>query len=398
MRADLSAASSADGELDEEHRALRDTVHQFVEREVIPVVGERERADDYPADLLPRLAELGVLGMSIPEEYGGSGLDLVGYALVFEELARGWMGLASVVGSSQSGCWLLSRFGTEEQRRRFLPDLATGRRMSGIALTEPSTGSDLKAITLRADRRGDHLIINGTKTMITQARHADPLVVLAVTDPTATPPHRGMSLLLVEQRTPGWTFGRDITKLGHKGVELCELVFDDAVVPVGNLLGGVEGAGLSQVLAALDRGRIYIAAASVGIARAALETATRYATERWAFGQPIGEHQAIKLKLAGMAIRVRAARLLTHAAAARIDREGRARSDAAMAKVFASETAIDCSLQAMRILGGYGYTADFPVERLYRDAPLMAIGEGTNEILQLVIADELLTEARRAAG
>ena len=398
MRADLSAASSADGELDEEHRALRDTVHQFVEREVIPVVGERERADEYPADLLPRLAELGVLGMSIPEEHGGSDLDLVAYALVFEELARGWMGLASVVGSSQSGCWLLSRFGTEEQRRRFLPDLATGRRMSGIALTEPSTGSDLKAITLRADRRGDHLIINGTKTMITQARHADPLVVLAVTDPTATPPHRGMSLLLVEQRTPGWTFGRDITKLGHKGVELCELVFDDAVVPVGNLLGGVEGAGLSQVLAALDRGRIYMAAASVGIARAALETATRYATERGAFGQPIGEHQAIKLKLAGMAIRVRAARLLTHAAAARIDREGRARSDAAMAKVFASETAIDCSLEAMRILGGYGYTADFPVERLYRDAPLMAIGEGTNEILQLVIADELLAEARRGAG
>ncbi|HET9601157.1 MAG TPA: acyl-CoA dehydrogenase family protein [Acidimicrobiales bacterium] len=398
MRADLSAASSADGELDEEHRALRDTVHQFVEREVIPVVGERERADDYPADLLPRLAELGVLGMSIPEEHGGSGLDLVGYALVFEELARGWMGLASVVGSSQSGCWLLSRFGTEEQRRRFLPDLATGRRMSGIALTEPSTGSDLKAITLRADRRGDHLIINGTKTMITQARHADPLVVLAVTDPTATPPHRGMSLLLVEQGTPGWTFGRDITKLGHKGVELCELVFDDAVVPAGNLLGGVEGAGLSQMLAALDRGRIYMAAASVGIARAALETATRYATEREAFGQPIGEHQAIKLKLAGMAIGVRAARLLTHAAAARIDRKGGARSDAAMAKVFASETAIDCSLEAMRILGGYGYTADFPVERLYRDAPLMAIGEGTNEILQLLIADELLAEARRAAG
>ena len=190
-----------------------------------------------------------------------------------------------------------------------------------------------------------------------------------------------MSLLLVEQGTPGWTFGRDITKLGHKGVELCELVFDDAVVPAGNLLGGVEGAGLSQMLAALDRGRIYMAAASVGIARAALETATRYATERESFGQLIGEHQAIKLKLAGMAISLRAARLLTHAAAARIDREGRARSTS-----------------AMRILGGYGYTADFPVERLYRDAPLMAIGEGTNEILQLVIADELLAEARRAAG
>jgi len=264
---------------DGEFRALRDTVRRFVEREVLPVAGRRERDDDYPGDLLPALAELGVLGMSIPEEHGGSGLDLVGYALVFEELARGWMGLASVVGSSQSGCWLLSNFGTDEQRQRFLPDLATGRRMSGIAL---------------------------------------------------------------------------------------------------------------------DRGRIYMAAASVGIARAALEAATRYATERQAFGKEIGEHQAIKLKLAGMAIRVRAARLLTRAAAAGIDREGRARSDAAMAKVFAFETAIECSLEAMRVLGGYGDTTDFPVERLYRDAPLMAIGEGTNEILQLVIADELLAAARAA--
>jgi len=383
-------------ELDDEHVALRDTVRRFVEREVLPVVSERERGDDYPGDLLAPLAALGVLGMSIPEEHGGSAIDLVGYAVVFEELARGWMGLASVVGSSQSGCWLLGRFGTDDQRQRFLPDLAAGRRMSGIALTEPATGSDLKAITLRAERRGDAYVVNGTKTMITQARHADPLVVLAVTDPTVTPAHRGMSLLLVEQGTPGWTVGRDITKLGHKGVELCELAFEDAVVPAANLLGGTEGSGLSQMLAALDRGRIYMAAASVGIAGAALEAATRYATEREAFGSVIGEHQAIKLKLAGMAIRVRAARLLTHAAAARIDREGRARSDAAMAKVFASETAIECSLEAMRVLGGYGYTTDFPVERLYRDAPLMAIGEGTNEILQLLIADELLAAARAA--
>jgi alkylation response protein AidB-like acyl-CoA dehydrogenase len=390
-----------DDDLDDEHRALRDTVRRFVEREVLPVVGARDRADDYPSDLLPTLAELGVLGMSIPEEHGGSGIDLVGYAVVLEELARGWMGLASVVGSSQSGCWLLGRFGTDDQRQRFLPDLAAGRRMSGIALTEPAAGSDLKAITLRATRRGDGYSVNGTKTMITQARHADPLVVLAVTDPTTSPPHKGMSLLLLEQGTPGLTVGRDITKLGHKGVELCELAFDDAVVPAANLLGGTEGAGLAQVMAALDRGRIYMAAASVGIARAALEAAARYATERVAFGQVIGEHQAVKLKLAAMAINVRAARLLTRAAALRIERDGRARSDAAMAKVFASETAIECSLEAMRILGGYGYTTDFPVERLYRDAPLMAIGEGTNEILQLLIADELLAGARRdttAAG
>ena len=373
-----------------DHCALRDVVRQFVDRDVVPTVAERERADAYPSDLLPILADLGVLGMSIPEEHGGSELDLVGYAVVFEELARGWMGLASIVGSSGSGCWLLARYGTEEQRHRYLPDLAAGRRMSGIALTEPTTGSDLKAIRLQAALQGDHYVVTGTKTMITQARHADPLVVLVVTDPAAIPPHRGMSLLLVEQDTPRRSIGNDIGKLGHKGVELCEVVFDAAEVPVTNLLGGVEGCGLYQMLSALDRGRIYMAAASVGIARAALEAATRYANEREAFGKAIGQHQAVKLKLARMAIAVSASRLLTHDAARRIDRDGRASSEAAMAKVLASETAIECSMDAMRILGGYGFTVDFPVERYYRDAPLMAIGEGTNEILQLLVADQLL--------
>jgi alkylation response protein AidB-like acyl-CoA dehydrogenase len=365
-------------------------VRQFVERDVLPTVAERERGDSYPSDLLPTLADLGVLGMSIPEEFGGSELDLVGYALVFEELARGWMGLASVVGSSGSGCWLISRYGTDAQKQHYLPDLARGRRMSGIALTEPTTGSDLKAIKLQATRHGDHYVVAGTKTMITQARHADPLVVLVVTDPSATPAHRGMSLLLVEQDTPGRSVSTDIGKLGHKGVELCEVVFDEAEVPAANLLGDAEGRGLYQMLSALDRGRIYMAASSVGIARAALEAATRYANEREAFGTLIGQHQAVKLTLARMAISVSAARLLTLDAARRIDRDGRASSEAAMAKVLASETAIDCAMDAMRILGGYGYTVDFPVERYYRDAPLMAIGEGTNEILQLLIADQLL--------
>jgi len=383
-------------DLSADHRALRDVVSRFVDRDVTPTVAERERADAYPADLLPTLADLGVLGMSIPETYGGSDLDLVGFALVFEELARGWMGLASVVGSSSSGCWLIGRYGTEEQRRQYLPDLAAGRRMSGIALTEPSTGSDLKAIKLVATRRGGDYVVSGTKTMITQARHADPLVVLAVTGPGATPPHKGMSLLLVEQDTPGVSISTNIGKLGHKGVELCEIVYNDAVVPAANVLGDLEGQGLYQMLSALDRGRIYMAAASVGIARASLETATRYATEREAFGKVIGEHQAIKVKLANMAIGVNAARLLTHDAARRIDRDGRASRAAAMAKVFASETAIQCSMEAMRILGGYGFTVDFPVERFYRDAPLMAIGEGTNEILQLLIADQLLAEAKGA--
>ena len=385
--------AESDLDVTDEHRALRDTVRRFVDREVQPSVAERERAGAYPDDLLPALAELGVLGMSIPADHGGSELDLVGYSLVFEELARGWMGLASVVGSSSSGCWLISRYGTDEQRDRFLADLSGGTRVSGIALTEPSTGSDLKSILLTARREGDRFVVNGTKTMITHARHADPLVVLARTDPSADPPHRGMSLLLVERGTPGCSVSRDIGKLGHRGVELCEVQFDDAEVPAANLLGGEPGQGMYQMLSALDRGRIYMAASSVGIARAALEVATRYATERTAFGVPIGQHQAIKLALAGMAIKVQAARLLTHDAARRIDRLGRASKEAAMAKVFASEAAIHCSMEAMRVLGGYGFTTEFPVERFYRDAPLMAIGEGTNEILQLLVADALLGEA-----
>jgi alkylation response protein AidB-like acyl-CoA dehydrogenase len=262
--------------------------------------------------------------------------------------------------------------------------------MSGIALTEPGAGSDLKAIKLTAIRRGGDYIVSGTKTMITQAAHADPLVVLAVTDPAASPPHRGMSLLAVDRDTPGCRVTNTIGKLGHRGVELCEVHFDGARVPARNLLGDEEGRGLNQMLSALDRGRIYMAASSVGIARASLEAATRYSVEREAFGKPIASHQAIKLKLADMAIRVEAARALTLDAARLLDRDGSAAMQAAMAKVFASEAAIHCSMEAMRVLGGYGFTVDFPVERYYRDAPLMAIGEGTNEILQLLIADNLL--------
>jgi alkylation response protein AidB-like acyl-CoA dehydrogenase len=383
---------SLDPDLSADHVAIQAAVRRFVDTEVMPTVAERERDDRYPSDLLPKLAELGVLGMTVPAEHGGSPLDLVAYALVFEELARGWMGLASVVGSSASGSWLIARYGTPRQWARYLPDLAAGRRMSGIALTEPSTGSDLKSITLTAVRGDDHYVVSGTKTMITQAAHADPLIVLAVTDPSAEPRHRGMSLLAVEQGTPGCTVSGTIGKLGHKGVELCEVSFDDGRVPAENLLGAGEGEGLYQMLSALDRGRIYMAAASVGIATACLESAARYATDRHAFGKPIGEHQAIKLKLAEMATRIRASHLLTVDAARRIDAGGGRGSEAAMAKVFASETAIDCSMQAMRILGGYGFTVEFPVERYYRDAPLMAIGEGTNEILQLTIGDQVLSE------
>jgi alkylation response protein AidB-like acyl-CoA dehydrogenase len=373
----------------EEQQALREVVREFVDRRVIPTACERERRDEYPADLVAGLADLGVMGMSIPEEYGGSELDLISYALVFEELARGWMGLASVVGSSSSGAWLISRYGTAEQKARYLPDLAVGRATSGIAISEPSTGSDVKAIRTHAQHRGDKYIVNGDKTMITHARHAVPLVVLVRTDTTVEAPHRGMSLLLVELDTPGYHIDRDLTKLGHKGVELCELRFDQAEVPEANLLGGEPGQGFHQMMSALDRGRIYIAGAATGIARAAMESATHYAKQRQAFGNPIATYQAVKLKLAKMAMQVEASRLLTLNAAHLMGCRGRASAEAAMAKVFASETAIDSALEAMRTLGGYGYTTEFPVERFYRDAPLMAIGEGTNEILQLLIADEL---------
>lgn len=378
--------------LNEDQTALRDLVRDFVDKKVVPAASAMERAGTYPAELLPELGSMGVMGMSVPEEYGGSHVDLVSYALVFEELARGWMGLASVVGSSSSGVWLISEYGTDEQKQRYLPDLAAGRTTSGIALTEPSTGSDVKAIQLRAVPDGDGFVLNGTKTMITHARHASPLVVLARTDVSVDPPHRGMSLFLIDLDTPGYTISRDLDKLGHKGVELCELVFDNARVSSTALLGEGAGRGFYQMMSALDRGRIYMAAAATGIAQASLEAAKRYALERSAFGSRIADYQLVKLKFAQMATSIEAARLLTLSAAHAVQTSANASAQAAMAKVFAAETAITASLEAMRVLAGYGYTTEFPVERYFRDAPLMAIGEGTNEILQMLIADHVLGE------
>jgi alkylation response protein AidB-like acyl-CoA dehydrogenase len=285
---------------------------------------------------------------------------------------------------------MISAHGTDEQRQRYLPDLATGARRSGIALTEPGAGSDLQGITTRAKRVGDHYLVQGRKTWITNARHADPLPVLVKTDPDATPRHRGMSVLLVEAGSPGFQITRDLGKLGYKGPETCEVVLDDVRVPTGNLLGGGEGNGLRQVLSALEIGRVNIAARSVGIAQAALDAALVYSSQREAFGQKISEFQAIQLKLADMATEVQAARLLTWWAADRIDRGKRSDTETGMAKLFASEVAIRSALEAMRVHGTYGYSTELDIERLYRDAPLMAIGEGTNDILRTVIARNLL--------
>lgn len=380
--------------LTEEHYALRDMVRQFVDERVAPTASEREAKDEYPADLIPELAELGMFGITVSEEFGGSNVDYVSYGLIFEELARGWMGLASLVYTVSSGGYLIDHFGTDEQKQRFLPEMVAGTRMSGIALTEPSTGSDLKEIKLTARREGDHYVVNGSKIFITHARHANPLLTLVKTDPTAQPAHRGgISLLMVEQDTPGLSYGTDFKKLGHRGVELCEVIFEDARVPAANLLGGEEGKGFYQMMSALDRGRIYMAGASTGMARAAMELALSYSQQREAFGKPISEHQAIQIKLADMAMKIEASRLLYVNAALNTEANGRASAASGMAKVFAAEQGIEAVTEAMRVLGGYGYVKEFPIERYLRDSLLMPIGEGTNEILRTVIAKELLNGA-----
>jgi alkylation response protein AidB-like acyl-CoA dehydrogenase len=377
--------------LNEDHLALRDLVKQFVDERVVPTASEREAGDEYPDDLIPELAHLGMFGITVDEEFGGSAVDYVSYGLIFEELARGWMGLASLVYTTSSGGWLINTFGTQEQKQRLLPDIVAGKRMSGIALTEPSTGSDLKKITLTARREGDSYLLNGSKVFITHARHANPLVTLVKTDPTIEPAQRGgISLMLVELDTPGLSYGKDIKKLGHRGLELCEVIFDNAVVPAANLLGGKEGEGFYQMMGALDRGRIYMAGASTGMARAALEHAVAYSKVRETFGKPISEHQAIQLKLADMATKVEASRLLYINAALNTEAKGRASAESGMAKVFAAEAGIEVVYDAMRIHGGYGYINEFPIERYLRDSLLMPIGEGTNEMLRLIVAKEML--------
>jgi len=375
----------------EEQLQFQKTMRDFVEKEVKPVASDMERSGEYPTKLVDMLKDLGLFGMTVPEEYGGLDLDPVSFAIVFEELARGWVGLAGTLGSHSLSCWMIAKFGTQAQKDAYLPALATGQRRTGIGLTEPDAGTDLQGIRTVAVRDGDHYIINGRKTWITNARHADPLPVLCKTDPAAEPKHKGMSVILVEAGTPGFEVLRDIGKLGYKGPESCEVLLDDVRVPVENLLGGVEGQGMKQVLPALESGRVNIAARSVGIAQAAYDAALAYSRQRTAFGQPISDFQAIQLKLADIATHLQAARLMTYWAASEQAAGKRADMAAGMAKYFASEVAIMASLEAMRVHGGYGYSTEYVVERLYRDAPLMSIGEGTNDIMRMVIAKALVS-------
>lgn len=381
-----------DFELSDEHQMFQKSLRDFVDREIRPVAKDWEHEGRYPTEIVEKMKEMGLFGITIPGAYGGLDADLVSMAILFEEISKAWMGVAGILGSHSLACKMIVDHGTDEQKHRWLPELASGIRRTCIALTEPNAGSDLQGIRTVARKDGDIYVINGAKTWITNARFANPMPVLVKTDPTAKPSHAGMSVLMVEQGTPGLTVTKDIGKLGYKGPESCEVLFDDCVVPAANLLGGIEGKGLQMALGALEVGRVNIAARSVGIAQASLDLALAYTKQREAFGQSINQFQAVQLKLADMATSVQAARLLTWWAASRADKGMRADREAGMAKLFASEVAITCSLDAMRLHGGYGYSTEFEVERLYRDAPLMAIGEGTNDILRTVIAKSLIRE------
>lgn len=380
-----------DFQFSEEQRDFQRTLRDFVDKEIKPVASEMEKSGEYPTEIVEKLKAMGLFGMTVPEEYGGLDLDPVSFAIVFEELARGWMGIAGTLGSHSLSCWMIAHFGTDDQKNRYLPALATGERRTGVGLTEPDAGTDLQGIRSTAVLDGDHYIVNGSKTWITNARHADPLPIMVKTDPQADPRHKGMSILLMDADTPGYEVLRDIGKLGYKGPESCEVVMKNARVPVANLLGGLEGRGMQQALPALESGRVNIAARSVGIAQAAYDAALDYARERTAFGKPIADFQAIQLKIADIATELQAARLMTYWAASEQAGGRRADMQSGMAKYFSSEVAIKASLEAMRIHGGYGYSTEYVVERLYRDAPLMAIGEGTNDIMRMVIAKSLVS-------
>lgn len=375
-------------ELTEEQNDFKTSLRSFVDKEIIPVAREMEASGEYPTDIVDKLKEMGLFGLTIPEEHDGLGIDPISFGIVFEELARGWMGIAGVLGSHTMASKMIAEHGTEEQKSTYLSSLASGDRRTALALTEPDAGTDLQGIKTTAKKVDGKYVINGSKMWITNARHADPLPVLVKTDTDTTPAHRGMSILLVEAGTPGFEVTKDIPKLGYKGPESCEVLFDNCEVDESALLGGVEGRGMQQVLSALQWGRVNIAGRSVGIAQRALEESVSYAQERESFGQAISNFQAIQLRIGRMATRVQAARQLMYWSAQSL-LKGRADAETGMAKVFCSEVALESAIEAMSIHGGYGYSKEYEIERLYRDAPLMSIGEGTNDVLNTVIAKSI---------
>ncbi len=373
----------------EQEAEILDAIEKWLERDVRPHVLKMEHADEYPFEWVEQMKELGLFGATISTEYGGLGLPAGTYARIVEKIAETWMSLSGIFNSHLIMAACVERSGTPEQKRTWLPRFATGEIRGGLALTEPDAGTDLQGIKIRAKRDGDHYVVNGTKTWISNGIHGTCFALLVKTDSSANPAHKGMSCFLAE-KGPGFRVSRKIEKLGYKGIDSAELVFEDFRIPADRLIGGAEGKGLQTALGGLELGRINVAARGCGLASAALRDAVRYSQIRKTFGKPICEHQAIQLKLGEMATRLQAARLLTYEAARAYDRGERCDMEAGMAKYFASEAAVENSLESMRIHGGYGYSKEFHVERYYRDAPLMCIGEGTNELQRIIIARQLI--------
>lgn len=376
-------------EYDEQESMILDALDRFLETEAKPFVHELEKNDIYPEEMVEKMKAMGLFGCIIDPEYGGLGLSTATYAKIVERISCTWMSLSGIINSHLIMASAIQRHGTQAQKERFLPRMASGELRGAVGFTEPDAGTDLQAIRTTARREGDHYVVNGAKTWITNSLHGGVLALLVKTDPTAEPRHKGMSWLIAE-KGPGFKVARKLEKLGYKGIDTCELVFEDYKVPVDCLIGGVEGFGLKQVLSGLELGRINVAARGVGVARAALDEATAYAQIRKTFGKPICEHQAIQLKLGEMATRLEAARLLTESAAKAYDKGERCDMEAGMAKYFATEAALENATDCMRIHGGYGYSKEYNVERLYRDAPLLTIGEGTNEMQRIIIAKQLV--------
>ena len=367
---------------------ILDAVDRFLQRDVAPVAHELEQADEYPREIVERMKALGLFGATIGERYGGLGLSASVYASIVERVSAVWMSVSGIFNSHLILCNALERFGTEALKEQFLPRLAKGELRGGIALTEPDCGTDLQAIRTVARREGEHFVINGAKQWITNAVEGNVLAVLVKTAPNATPRHRGISLLIVEKNA-GYKASK-LAKLGYRGVDTGEVHFDGVRTPATNLVGEAEGRGLQQILSGLALGRINVAARGVGVAQACLDAALSYAKARHTFGQPIASHQAIQIKLADMAVRVEASRGLTERAAHIFDKGERCDLEAGMAKLSATEAAVENSMEALRIHGAYGYSPDHDVERYYRDAPLLAIGEGTNEMQRIIIARQLV--------
>ena len=385
-------------QLNDTQKAIVETVREFVNKEVIPVADEMEHKDEFPDAIVEQMKELGLFGLTVPEEHGGIGESLTTYALAVVELARGWMSLSGVLNTHFMGCYLIDKFGTDEQRSKFLPKMATGEWRAALAMSEPEAGSDVQAIRTKAIKDGDDYVVNGSKMWLTNGLRSSLVMTLVKTDLEADPPHKGISMLIVEkeggvaQPAPGLDVGKNIEKMGYKGVETTEMNFSDFRISRSSLLGTEEGQGFRQVLDAIEVGRVNVAARAVGVSTRAFEEAIRYSQERRAFGKPISGHQAVQIHLAEMATTLEAAKLMLYSAAAKKSSGERSDLDAAMAKLFASEACHEICTKALRVHGGYGYSKEFTIERLYRDAPFLLIGEGTSEIQKTVIARRLLEQ------